>query len=221
MAALYSACCLGDLVRVRSLLDDGADLHQGNDSMLLCACRKGHVEVIKLLLDRGAEVDRVDSNGFTALGWACRKGHVEVIKLLLDRGAKVDRAGSDGSTALRRACHGGHVEVVKLLLEHGASPDLTALPGLPFTDPTKAILHQWSTATPARRVAVCRHGWEYVEVPYRWTPQNHAQFPADFRHKAGVLCMAWRAPLAALGQDASQLAELATEAYHGEAMGLR
>ena len=92
---------------------------------------------------------------------------------------------------------------------------------LPFTMPAKSLLRQWSAATPARRDAVRRHGWEYIEVPHRWTPQNNAEFPADFRHKAGALCMAWKVPLAALGQGPSRFIELAAEAHRGVAMGLR
>ena len=46
------------------------------------ASRSGHVEVVKLLLEKGAAVDAADSDGRTPLYWASSSGHVEVVKLL-------------------------------------------------------------------------------------------------------------------------------------------
>ena len=54
----------------------------------------------KLLLDKGAAVDAVKKDGWTALMWAANKGHAAVARLLLDKGAAVDAAEEDGSTAL-------------------------------------------------------------------------------------------------------------------------
>ena len=46
-----------------------------------------HLEVIQLLLDRGANPNAFDMLGHTPLILSARKGHLEVVKLLLDRGA--------------------------------------------------------------------------------------------------------------------------------------
>ena len=49
----------------------------------MAAILNGHTEVVKLLLEKGAQVDIQDSSGWTALMDAGLKGHTEVVKLLL------------------------------------------------------------------------------------------------------------------------------------------
>ena len=73
----------------------------GNAALLYDACEKGKVDVARLLLDKGAEVDRACEDGRTPLYIACQEGHVDVARLLLERGAVVD------SSAL---CEGDTVE---------------------------------------------------------------------------------------------------------------
>ena len=51
------------------------------------AAANGHKDVVKLLLDRGAEVNAKDGVGWSALHLAAREGHKDVVLLLLDRGA--------------------------------------------------------------------------------------------------------------------------------------
>ena len=59
------------------------------------ACREGHVDAARLLLDKGAEVDRAMEDGATPLNIACQKGHVDAARLLLEKGAEVDRADEE------------------------------------------------------------------------------------------------------------------------------
>ena len=57
----------------------------------MAACNNGHIECVKLLLDREAVVDQATNNGWTSLMVACNNGHIECVKLLLDREAVVDQ----------------------------------------------------------------------------------------------------------------------------------
>ena len=100
------------------------------DTSWLLASQQGNIEIVKLFLDRGAQIDCQVNNSdtsksrFTALMWASAKGHIEVVKLLLDRGALIDSQDSNGATALMTASMTGKVECVQLLLERGADMSL-------------------------------------------------------------------------------------------------
>ena len=105
---------------------------------LYIACQNGHVDVARLLLDNGAEVDRATENGRDAAVHRLperprRRGAAR----LLDKGAEVDRAtkGWDkGMTPLYIACQNGHVDAARLLLDNGAEVDRVRLPeGRPST----------------------------------------------------------------------------------------
>ena len=61
------------------------------------------------LLEKGAEVDRADTEGWTPLLTACMMGHVDAARLLLENGAEVDRANKNGWTPLFAACLNGNV----------------------------------------------------------------------------------------------------------------
>ncbi|KZP10605.1 ankyrin [Athelia psychrophila] len=80
----------------------------------------GHVEVAKLLLGAGADVNAAGGQYTTALITASARGHVELAKLLLGAGADVNAAGGHYGTALISAYRSGHREVIKLLRERGA-----------------------------------------------------------------------------------------------------
>jgi ankyrin repeat protein len=76
--------------------------------------------VVKVLLERGANVNLSSADAFPALYSAARGGHREIVRLLLDRGADVN-ARARGWSARQAAEKQGHVEIVKLLREHGAT----------------------------------------------------------------------------------------------------
>jgi ankyrin repeat protein len=90
------------------------------------------VEVVKALLDKGAEVDKVTTGdggrraGLSPLYVASRDGHGGVVKLLLDRGGDANIAtGDDGTTPLHWAARNGHVAVMKMLLDAGADVNIS------------------------------------------------------------------------------------------------
>ena len=56
-------------------------------SGLSWACEEGHLEIVRLLVELGADINQTDKCGYTPCYYACWKGHLEVVWLLLDRGA--------------------------------------------------------------------------------------------------------------------------------------
>ena len=106
------------------------------DSIILMdAVNKGNLEVAKLLLENGADVDARDNLGDTICINVAGKGNLEVIKLLLENGADVNAKGMFSPTPLMNAVREENLEVIKLLLKkgadvnvkHGFSNQITAL----------------------------------------------------------------------------------------------
>jgi ankyrin repeat protein len=118
-SALTYAAYRGHKDVVKLLLDKGACVQCGNVP-LIWSVRGGNPQVVKLLLDKGASVDRRDSRGYTALIWAAALGWTEVAELLLERGADINASSRSGHTALHFAAANGHREVVDLLLNQSA-----------------------------------------------------------------------------------------------------
>jgi ankyrin repeat protein len=120
---LIAAAESGDAAKVLSLLawwsrfvrriDANAKDNNG-DTALTKACQEGHLEVLHVLLDKGADVSAKKNNGDTALMMASRKRHLEVLHVLLDKGADVNAKKNNGDTALMMASRKGHFEVLRV-----------------------------------------------------------------------------------------------------------
>jgi hypothetical protein len=76
--------------------------------------------VVKVLLEKGADIKAKGFIGTTALHWAAKNGHDTVVRLLLEKGADIEAKDSLRRTALHWAAKKGHDTVVRLLLEKGA-----------------------------------------------------------------------------------------------------
>ena len=113
----FAAARKGDSAALKALLDKGVNVNvktRYGATALSYACDKGHVEVVRLLIERGADVNVKDTfYGEVPLGWALSHNFVEVVKLLLDKGA----AGIE--RVLISGVQDGSVEIVKVALEKG------------------------------------------------------------------------------------------------------
>ncbi len=112
----------GDIAKIQEAIQAGADVNVRNKNgftPLWKASKKGHTEIVKLLLKAEADVNARNKYG-TPLLVATYKGHTEIVKLLLTAGADVNAADKWGDTPLYTATYKGHTEIVKLLLTAGA-----------------------------------------------------------------------------------------------------
>jgi hypothetical protein len=95
-------------------------LYPGEFTPLIKAAANGHLDVVKLLVERNADIDAQCGTGATALIEACTNGHVEVVELLLEKGADASLKTKAGQTALYWATENRHAKVANLLKAHGA-----------------------------------------------------------------------------------------------------
>jgi serine/threonine protein kinase len=90
---------------------------------LVNAASRGHDQISRKLLSRGADVNARDRGGSTALMEAAQGDHKETAQVLLEGGADVNLRDDEGQTALMRAAARGHTEMVRVLLNRGARTD--------------------------------------------------------------------------------------------------
>ena len=96
--------------------------NQDYNEALITACEIGNINAVKILLNRGADIDARNYFGSSGLLVAAMQGneYIEVIEILLDRGADINARDNDGYTPLIWAGEYGNIEVFKLLLARGA-----------------------------------------------------------------------------------------------------
>lgn len=104
---------------------------RADESPLMMAALKGHLDLARRLIERGADVNKT---GWTPLHYAATGGHLAVIELLLEHHAYIDAESPNGTTPLMMAAQYGSIQAVKLLLESGADPHLKNQLGLSAID---------------------------------------------------------------------------------------
>ena len=118
----------GNTTAVRALLDADRTLVNARDSdastPLHCAAWKGHVEVVTLLLESGADIQAKNENchwGDTALHAAAHGNQRAVAEALIDRGADLHALNSAGNTPLAETAVHKASAVANLLKKRGAT----------------------------------------------------------------------------------------------------
>jgi len=87
---------------------------------LIRAAWSGKTETVRILIDKGADVNYRDKDGYTPLLWAVYYGYLDVARLLIEKGADVNAIANDRSTPYSLAVQKNYTEVVKLLKDKGA-----------------------------------------------------------------------------------------------------
>jgi len=131
---ICTACHIGDLERVRELLDQDSSLanrvsqyityYPGSGAPLKNAAAGGHLAIVKLLLERGADPN-LPEEGIAPQGHALYSAvvnrHYEIVKLLLERGAYPNPEVESSADALSRAISNSDQAMIDLLCSYGAS----------------------------------------------------------------------------------------------------
>lgn len=129
-----------DLAKVKLLLDRGANANArsvslGRTALLIAAGYPGSIPVLRLLLDKGADLRATDRAGDHALAHAARTADVEVVRFLVSRGIEVNEPGAGGTTALSRAIARRYAPTTEFLLAKGATVPKNILTAATHLDP--------------------------------------------------------------------------------------
>ncbi len=89
-------------------------------TVLFTVANHSHLELAKILLEKGAEINAVDKYGLTVLHHAAWNGHWDTVKWLVEQEADLQAKDEVGETVLHWAAKNGHWEWVKWLVEKGA-----------------------------------------------------------------------------------------------------
>ncbi|KAJ7658333.1 hypothetical protein DFH06DRAFT_1472942 [Mycena polygramma] len=122
-SALQGAASRGHMDVIRILVEKGADVNAASGSALQSAALRNHMEIVCFLLQHGANVNAAGGEYGSALLCAVREGHADIVRVLLEKGADVNAVDCEGDSALQVAAWGDHVDVVCVLLDKGADVD--------------------------------------------------------------------------------------------------
>jgi hypothetical protein len=120
----------GNVDEVKRMLSEGFSLADtetfGSDSALMLAADAGNREMVKLLVDAGADVNYANETGDTPLSNACVDGSIEVVRYLLEKGANIANVDLFGATIFDRARD--HPELLRFLNEYVEANKIAGLP---------------------------------------------------------------------------------------------
>jgi hypothetical protein len=143
----YNMCLMGNIELVKQILTNPHRWFREANVGLKAACIGGHLDIAKLLIDRGAdeynqalrfacignhnhivkylleEVRGINWDCNIGLSYACERGNIELLNLLTFHGA------DDYNHGLYYACKGGKKEIAELMMQHGATATRNATMG--------------------------------------------------------------------------------------------
>lgn len=114
-----------NIYELMNLIEQGANINFQDSRIdgvtaLHEASRKGNIEMVRYLLQKGSNIHLQNYNGFSALHVAAYSGENEIVQVLIAAGADVKAQAKDNVTPLHAAASMGHADTVELLVKSGA-----------------------------------------------------------------------------------------------------
>ncbi|XP_061185021.1 ankyrin-2-like [Saccostrea echinata] len=136
---LHIACLSGKFEICEYLVENHSNLLDVRDrfsnSVLHDAARGGNIQIVKLLIEKGMDINTLQKDGETILHQSCRSGKMEMCRYLVNHSSDLlEIRDNNGWTVLHSACRGGRIEIVSFLIQKGL--DLNTL-----SNDGKSILH--------------------------------------------------------------------------------
>jgi ankyrin repeat protein len=127
MSDWFDAAERGNLNKIKKMLHNNNSLlhsrSHDRETAIIKASENGHLNVVKYLLKKGANVNDMDETSLkqSPLILATFEGHENVVKTLLKRGANIHYKNNMGDNALITSIQEGKINVTKILLDNGAN----------------------------------------------------------------------------------------------------
>ncbi|KAG7099826.1 hypothetical protein E1B28_001635 [Marasmius oreades] len=122
--SVHSAAQTHQVGLLRTLVSEDPKLANAVDedgrTPLHWAASSGSLEIVRILLEHKAEIDKIDVSGWTALHIAVSAGHESTVEELVGSGADVSKRNDKGLTPLHYAASKSRISIGKLLISRGA-----------------------------------------------------------------------------------------------------
>jgi ankyrin repeat protein len=119
-ADFLAAASAGDSATIQTMLSKSVDLEfrdANGRTALLLATRHKAINVARILIEAGADVNAMDKITDSPYLYAGAEGPIEILRMTLEHGADLTSVNRYGGTALVPAAHHGHIEIVRELLK--------------------------------------------------------------------------------------------------------
>ena len=117
---LFKSCERGDIERVKFLVEayspDIEKKDKKGNTPLLISSSSGHLEIVKYLLNKKANINIQDKLGNTPLNLSLQRGHLNIAKFLLENKVNVELHNKSNSNPLLTASANGYFDIIKILL---------------------------------------------------------------------------------------------------------
>lgn len=143
---------------------------------------QGDFDKVRNYIEKGIDVNTVDSFGATPLHYTARRGHRQVVEFLIARGADVNAKDNQNFTPLHAAVVGKHKDVVALLIENGANINARAR-----WDYTPMYYAAWSRNTEMVELLVEEGADVNAKDEWDWTPLHYMAQHDYYRDMAEFL----------------------------------
>ena len=120
---IFTASAMGDIERVKGFLKNDPNAIDATQSIFTpfhAAAFSGQTDMMKFLIEKGANVNAGYPQKPTPLYWAAYKGHLDAAELLVNKGAIIKSESSNSPSPLFGAAWGGNREIGELLVAKGA-----------------------------------------------------------------------------------------------------
>ena len=139
---MIEACLINDIETISILLEQGIDFNgTKKDNPLVIACENGYLEIVSLLLKKGANIEVKNHSGRTPLFLATSRGHKEIVLLLVDHVADVNATDLFGDTPLNKASSMGNKEIISLLLDRGIKKKVSSFSFYNLNQRSDSVIH--------------------------------------------------------------------------------